>query len=267
MKILQAVEITKSYGIKAAVNRVCLEIHSGEIVGLLGQNGAGKSTVLSMLVGMIKPDHGKIFLKGTDITDMPMRSRAKFGIGPLIQNHLLIKNKNDLGIGNPLQRPLVDQNLTVEDNIFAELKQLMFTSEARIKKLSHILGELGLTHLAKKKAFTLSIRERKRLEIAKAISSSPDLIILDEPFSLIDPLAVDEIQDIILRLKEKGMGILLTDHNVRAALSITDHSYILDSGSIITAGTTNKLLEDPLAKKSYFGEKFLSNDIILKKPI
>ena len=243
MKLIQAVEITKNYGRKAAVNRVNFEVHSGEIAGLLGQNGAGKSTAFSMVIGMIKPDHGKVFFRGEDITEMPIYMRARLGMGYLSQD------------------PSIFQRLTVEENVLAVLETIKFIYRERIKKLNQVLGELGLTHLSKKMAFTLSGGERRRLEIARAMATSPSLILLDEPFSFIDPIAVAEIQDIVLGLKESGIGILLTDHNVREALSITDHSYIMSAGNIITSGTTDKLLDDPLARKSYFGEKFLSSDI------
>jgi lipopolysaccharide export system ATP-binding protein len=246
MKLIQAVEITKNYGRKAAVNRVNFEVHSGEIAGLLGQNGAGKSTAFSMVIGLIKPDHGKVFFRGEDITELPIYMRARLGMGYLSQN------------------PSIFQRLTVEENVLAVLETIKFNYRERIKKLNQVLGELGLTHLSKKMAFTLSGGERRRLEIARAMATSPSLILLDEPFSFIDPIAVAEIQDIVISLKETGIGILLTDHNVREALSITDHSYIMSAGNIITSGTTEKLLDDPLARKSYFGEKFLSSDIRAK---
>ncbi len=243
MKLIQTVEITKTYGKKTAVDRVSFEVHSGEIAGLLGQNGAGKSTAFAMVIGMIKPDHGKVFFRGEDITDMPIYMRARLGMGYLSQE------------------PSVFQRLSVEENILAVLETVKYNYRERMKRLNMVLGELGLTHLSKKMAFTLSGGERRRLEIARAMATSPSLILLDEPFSFIDPIAVAEIQDIVLGLKEKGIGILLTDHNVREALSITDHSYIINMGSIITNGTTQKLINDPLARKSYFGENFLSNDI------
>ncbi len=246
MKLMQAVEITKAYGRKTAVDHISFEVHSGEIAGLLGQNGAGKSTAFSMVIGMIRPDHGKVYFRGEDVTDLPIYMRARKGMGYLSQ------------------QPSIFQRLTVEENVLAVLETLKVDYRERMKKLNQVLGELGLTHLSKKWAYTLSGGERRRLEIARAISTSPTLILLDEPFSFIDPIAVAEIQDIVLSLKEKGIGILLTDHNVREALSITDHSYILSSGSIITSGTTQKILNDPLARKSYFGEKFLSSDI--RKP-
>ena len=243
MKLIQAVEITKTYGKKTAVDHISFEVHSGEIAGLLGQNGAGKSTAFSMVIGMIKPDHGKVYFRGVDVTDMPIYMRARLGMGYLSQE------------------PSVFQRLTVEENILVVLETLKISYRERMKKQNQVLGELGLTHLSKKMAFTLSGGERRRLEIARAISTSPSLILLDEPFSFIDPIAVAEIQDIVISLKEKGIGILLTDHNVREALSITDHSYILNSGSIITSGTTQKLINDPLARKSYLGESFMGNDI------
>jgi lipopolysaccharide export system ATP-binding protein len=195
---------------------------------------------------MLKPDHGKVFFRGEDITEMPIYLRARLGMGYLSQE------------------PSIFQRLTVEENVLAVLETIKFNYRERIKKLNQVLGELGLTHLSKKMAYTLSGGERRRLEIARAMATSPSLILLDEPFSFIDPIAVAEIQDIVLGLKETGIGILLTDHNVREALSITDHSYIMSAGNIITSGTTEKLLDDPLARKSYFGEKFLSSDIRTK---
>ncbi len=243
MKLIQAIELTKTYGKKNVVNHISFEIHSGEIAGLLGQNGAGKSTAFSMAIGMIKPSYGKVFFRGEDITNMPIYLRARLGMGYLSQE------------------PSVFQRLTVEENVLAILETLKFDYRERNKKLNQLLGELGLTHLSKKKAYTLSGGERRRLEIARAMSTSPSMILLDEPFSFIDPIAVAEIQDIVLSLKEKGIGILLTDHNVREALSITDHSYIISEGAIITSGTTQEILNDPLARKSYLGENFLSNDI------
>jgi lipopolysaccharide export system ATP-binding protein len=243
MKLIQAIELTKTYGKRNVVNHVSFEVHSGEIAGLLGRNGAGKSTAFSMVIGLNKPDYGRVFFRGEDITDLPIYMRARMGMGYLPQE------------------PSVFQRLTVEENILAILETLKFSYRERGKKLNQLLGELGLTHLSKKKSYTLSGGERRRLEIARAMATSPSLILLDEPFSFIDPIAVAEIQDIVLGLKEKGIGILLTDHNVREALSITDQSYILNEGTIITSGTTQKLLHDPLARKSYLGENFMSNDI------
>ncbi len=243
MKLIQAFELTKTYGKRNVVNRVNFEVHSGEIAGILGRNGAGKSTAFSMIIGLIKPNHGSVFFRGEDITDLPIYQRARLGMGYLSQE------------------PSTFQRLTVEENILAILETLKFSYRERSKKLNKLLGELGLTHLSKKKAYTLSGGERRRLEIARAMSTSPSLILLDEPFSFIDPIAVAEIQDIVLSLKEKGIGILITDHNVREALSITDQSYILNEGTIITSGTTQKILNDPLARESYLGDNFLSSDI------
>lgn len=243
MKLLQAIELVKTYGKKNVVNHVSFEVHAGQIAGLLGQNGAGKSTAFSMVIGMIRPSYGKVFFGGEEITNLPIYMRARLGMGFLSQE------------------PSVFQRLTVEENILAILETLKFDYRGRKRKLNQLLGELGLTHLSKKSANTLSGGERRRLEIARAMSTSPSLILLDEPFSFIDPIAVAEIQDIVLILKDKGIGILLTDHNVREALSITDHSYIISDGSIVTSGNTAKLVNDPLAKKLYFGEKFLTNDI------
>lgn len=243
MKLLQAVELTKAYGKRTVVNHVSLDVDSGEIVGLLGQNGAGKSTAFAMLIGMTRPNSGSVFFRGEEITRMPIYLRARLGMGYLSQE------------------PSVFQRLSVEENILAILETIKLRYRERKNKLNQLLGDLGLTHLSKKKAYTLSGGERRRLEIARAMSTSPSLILLDEPFSFIDPIAVAEIQDIILGLKDKGIGILITDHNVREALSITDHSYIVSEGSIITSGNTQKILKDPLARKSYLGDNFLSNDI------
>ncbi|MFQ5964015.1 MAG: LPS export ABC transporter ATP-binding protein [Candidatus Scalinduaceae bacterium] len=243
MKLLQAIELTKVYGKRKAVDHLSFEVNSGEIAGLLGQNGAGKSTAFAMAIGMLRPNYGKVFFRGEDITDLPIYMRARLGMGYLSQE------------------PSVFQRLTVEENILAILETLKFKHRDRKKRLNQLLGELGLMHLSKKKAYTLSGGERRRLEIARAMSTSPSLILLDEPFSFIDPIAVAELQDIVLSLKERGIGILLTDHNVREALSITDHSYVINEGSIITSGTTQEILNDPLARKSYLGENFLSKDV------
>ena len=243
MKLLQAIELIKTYGKKNVVNHVSFEVYAGQIAGLLGQNGAGKSTAFSMVIGMIRPNYGKVFFRGEEITNLPIYLRARLGMGYLAQE------------------PSIFQRMTVEENILAILETLKFDYRDKKRRLNQLLGELGLTHLSKKYANTLSGGERRRLEIARVMTTSPSLILLDEPFSFIDPIAVAEIQDIVLNLKDKGIGILLTDHNVREALSITDHSYIMSDGSIVTSGNTEKLINDPLARKFYFGEKFLTNDI------
>ncbi|MHC4182466.1 MAG: LPS export ABC transporter ATP-binding protein [Planctomycetota bacterium] len=184
MKLIQAIELTKTYGKRNVVNHVSFEIHSGEIAGLLGQNGAGKSTAFSMVIGLNRPDYGSVFFCGEDVTDLPIYMRARLGMGYLSQE------------------PSIFQRMTVEENVLAILETLKFSYRERIKKLNQLLGELGLTHLSKKKACTLSGGERRRLEIARAMSTSPSLILLDEPFSFIDPIAVAEIQEIVLGLKD-----------------------------------------------------------------
>jgi lipopolysaccharide export system ATP-binding protein len=243
MALLQAQGLTKAYGKRVIVNDVAIEVGSGEIVGLLGKNGAGKSTAFGMIMGIIRPDSGKVFFRDEDITSLPIYKRARKGMGFLAQE------------------PSVFQRLTVEQNILAILEMRHYSRKERHKRLAEMLDEFGLASLAKKKAYTLSGGEKRRLEMARALSTAPSLILLDEPFSGIDPIAVSEIQDLVLRLKSEGIGLLITDHNVREALSITDHSYIINEGVIVSKGTTQQILTDPLARKLYLGEGFSTNDV------
>lgn len=243
MALLRAQDLTKAYGKRVIVNDVTIEVDSSEIVGLLGKNGAGKSTAFGMIMGIIKPDGGKVFFGNEDVTNLPIYKRARRGMGYLAQE------------------PSVFQRLTTEQNILAVLEMRHYGRKERHKRLGEMLDEFGLTSLAKKKAYTLSGGEKRRLEMARALSTSPSLILLDEPFSGIDPIAVSEIQDLVLRLKREGIGLLITDHNVREALSITDHSYIISEGVIISKGTTKQILTDPLARKLYLGEGFSTNDV------
>lgn len=238
MKLLEVQGLTKSFSKRTVVNNVDFEVFSSEIVGLLGKNGAGKSTLFRMIIGLIRPDKGKVLFQNNDITKEPIYMRARHGMGYLSQE------------------PSIFQKLTTEENILAILETLKYNRTEKHKKLLQLLGEFGLTKLAKMKAFTLSGGERRRLEIARSLATSPSLILLDEPFTGVDPIAITEVKDIVLHLRDKGIGILITDHNVRDALSITDRSYIIDEGMVITKGTTSEILDDPIARKAYLGEEW-----------
>ncbi len=238
MTLLKAEALVKAYDGRRVVNDVTMEISPGEIVGLLGKNGAGKTTSFRIIVGMISADAGKVTLKDTDITRLPMYKRARSGMGYLSQE------------------PSVFQKMTVRDNLMAILETLNLTKKQREQKADEIMGELGLLSLAKQRANTLSGGERRRVEIARALVTSPAVMMLDEPFSGVDPIAVEEIKEIISALREKGMGILLTDHNVRETLSITDRSYIIEQGKILREGNSEALVSDELVRQVYLGEKF-----------
>ena len=207
-------------------------------MGLLGPNGAGKTTTFYMVVGLITPDSGKIFFDNREITHVAMYQRARYGIGYLSQE------------------PSIFRKLTVEENIMAVLETLRLSKHERRQRLEKLLEELRMTQLAKSKAYTLSGGERRRLEITRCLVTNPSFILLDEPFSGVDPIAVFEVQQIIESLKNKGLGILLTDHNVRETLSITDRSYIMTEGKILLSGTAQELINNPEAKKIYLGERF-----------
>ncbi|MBI4846400.1 MAG: LPS export ABC transporter ATP-binding protein [Candidatus Omnitrophica bacterium] len=236
--LLRTELISKSYKKKKIVNEVSFSIRKAEVVGLLGPNGAGKTTTFYMVVGLITPDKGKIFFDNREITHMPMYKRARHGIGYLSQE------------------PSIFRKLTVEENIMAVLETLSISKKERKKRLEQLLEELKMTSLAKSRAYTLSGGERRRLEITRCLVTNPSFILLDEPFSGVDPIAVFEVQQIIADLKRKGLGILLTDHNVRETLSITDRSYIMNEGKILLSGTAQELINNPEAKKIYLGERF-----------
>jgi len=242
MNLLRAEGLTKSYGKRTVVKQVSFEVNDGEIVGLLGQNGAGKSTSFNMIIGAIRPDSGRVIFQNEDITNLPIYLRARKGMGYLCQE------------------PSVFQRLTVEENILAILETHRYNSDDKYKRLIELLTEFNLKSLAKNKAFTLSGGERRRLEIARALASSPTMILLDEPFTGVDPIAVNEVQDIVLRLKNKGIGLLITDHNVREALSITNRSYIINEGSVVASGTTQEILNNPIARQSYLGDNFPTSE-------
>jgi lipopolysaccharide export system ATP-binding protein len=235
---LEARGLQKSFWQRKVVDDVNLVINPGEVVGLLGPNGAGKTTTFYMVVGLLAPDRGRILLDGADITALPMYRRARRGIGYLPQESSVIRK------------------LTVEDNLLAILEMLDLTSREREERKVALLRELGLDRLAKQRAYTLSGGERRRLEITRALITSPSFLLLDEPFTGIDPIAIADIQEIVSRLKGKGIGVLITDHNVRETLQITDRSYILYGGQILVSGTSKELATNERAREIYLGEKF-----------
>ena len=236
--LLEVKGLSKSYDGKEVVKGVDLLVKRGEIVGLLGPNGAGKTTTFYMIVGVIPPNRGSIVFDNNDITNLPIHERARFGIGYLSQE------------------PSIFRKLSVEENIMAILETLPINRAERLRRLKNLLEELNIAHLGKHKAFTLSGGERRRLEITRALVTNPSFILLDEPFSGIDPIVVNEAQEIIKELKEKGLGILLTDHNVRETLSITDRAYLIAEGRILISGSAQELINDPQARSIYLGENF-----------
>jgi lipopolysaccharide export system ATP-binding protein len=238
MATLRTHALTKSYGGRTVVRGVSLDVASGEVVGLLGPNGAGKTTTFYMVVGLTAPDSGRVDLDGTDVTSDPMYVRARKGIGYLPQE------------------PSVFRGLTVAQNILAILETLDLSGAARRARLRELLAELGLTPLARSMAYTLSGGERRRLEITRALSISPKFVLLDEPFAGIDPIAVTDIQKIIFHLKERGIGVLITDHNVRETLRITDRAYIVHDGVMFRSGTPSALAADEDVKRIYLGADF-----------
>jgi lipopolysaccharide export system ATP-binding protein len=238
MPTLRTENLTKAYSGRTVVRGVSLEISSGEVVGLLGPNGAGKTTTFSMVVGLVGPDTGKVLLDGNDVTDDPMYVRARKGIGYLPQEASIFRG------------------LTVEQNIAAILETLDLDAQARRVRLRELLAELGLTPLARSKAYTLSGGERRRVEITRALVISPKFMLLDEPFAGIDPIAVSDIQKIIFHLKSRGIGVLITDHNVRETLRITDRAYIVHDGVIFKSGTPQSLADDEEVKRIYLGTDF-----------
>ena len=238
MHLLETKGLVKSYGGRRVVDGVDINVRPGEVVGLLGPNGAGKTTTFYMITGIISPDKGKITFNKKNITKMSMHKRSRSGIGYLSQE------------------PSIFRKLTVEENILAILETLDFTRKERKRRLDELLNELKIAHLRKNKAYTLSGGERRRLEITRALVTNPMFILLDEPFSGIDPIAVYDCQEVMRELKEKNIGILLTDHNVRETLTITDRSYLMCEGSILISGTKDELIANPKAREIYLGEKF-----------
>jgi len=238
MATLRTEALTKSYGGRTVVRGVSVEVRSGEVVGLLGPNGAGKTTTFYMTVGLTAPDSGRVLLDGADVTHDPMYIRARKGIGYLPQE------------------PSVFRGLTVQQNILAILETLSLTAAERRTRLRTLLAELNLTPLADSPAYTLSGGERRRVEITRALVISPRFILLDEPFAGIDPIAVADIQDIVSHLSERGIGVLITDHNVRETLRITDRAYIVNEGTIFRSGTPESLAEDEEVRRVYLGSDF-----------
>ena len=230
--------LIKRYGGRQVVSDVSIKLHQGEVVGLLGPNGAGKTTTFYMIVGMVRPDKGYIFLNDTEISTLPMYKRARLGIGYLPQESSVFRK------------------LSVENNIMAILETQGLKRAARKQRLEELLEEFKIEHIRKNKAMSCSGGERRRLEIARALASEPDFLLLDEPFAGIDPIAVEDIQNIISQLKDKGMGILITDHSVRETLSITDRAYIMYKSQVLTEGTSQFLAQDERARKIYLGESF-----------
>ncbi len=230
--------LVKEYGGRRVVDRVNIELSKGEIVGLLGANGAGKSTTFNMVVGLIRPTSGTIHYEDRDITAMPMHMRARLGVGYLAQDMSIFRK------------------LSVEDNIRSILQTTGLTRIEQKARLERLLAELGVEHLRKSIAYTLSGGERRRVEIARALVHEPDFILLDEPFSGVDPKAVEELQDIIFQMQGRGLGVLITDHNVRETLSVTDRAYIIFEGRVMLSGTCEELVNSPEARKYYLGERF-----------
>ncbi|MFM7194862.1 MAG: LPS export ABC transporter ATP-binding protein [Bacteroidota bacterium] len=235
---LHAEGLLKTYKKRTVVNQVSIEVGQGEIVGLLGPNGAGKTTSFYMIVGLIKPNEGKIFLNDQDITDMPMYQRARLGIGYLAQEASVFRK------------------LTVEENIMAPLEMRDVPKEERKRKVEQMLEEFSLTHVRKSLGGVLSGGERRRTEIARALAVDPAFVLLDEPFAGVDPIAVEEIQSIVARLRSKNIGILITDHNVDETLSITDRAYLMVEGKLFRQGTAQELADDPMVRKVYLGQNF-----------
>jgi lipopolysaccharide export system ATP-binding protein len=235
---LRSESLVKIYKKRKVVNRASVQVSKGEIVGLLGPNGAGKTTTFYMIMGMIKPESGKVFLDDVEITTIPMYKRAKMGIGYLPQEASVFRR------------------LSVEDNLLAVLETTNLNKAERINKCEKLLDELSIQQIRKNKGFQLSGGERRRTEIARALATDPSFILLDEPFAGVDPIAVEDIMNIVANLKNRGIGVLITDHNVHETLSIVDKAYILIDGVIFKQGSANELANDEEVKKLYLGEKF-----------
>ena len=238
MKLLEVKDLTKYYGKRKVVDGVSLSVKRGEIVGLLGPNGAGKTTSFYMIVGIVAPDNGTVTFDNQDITHLPIHVRSQLGIGYLSQE------------------PSVFTKLTVEQNIMSVLETVPMSWQQRRERLNELLNELKISHLRKSKAYTLSGGEKRRLEITRALVKNPSFILLDEPFSGIDPIVVHEAQEMIKELKDMGIGVMITDHNVRETLSIVDRAYILSEGRILLSGKSEDLIENKEAKRVYLGENF-----------
>lgn len=235
---LRAIGLVKSFRGRKVVKGVAIEVYAGEVVGLLGPNGAGKTTIFDMVVGLCQPDEGDIIFKGTSVTDLPMYKRARRGIGYLPQESSVFRR------------------LSVEHNVLAILEMLGYARKERSQRVDELLKELDLLHIRKSMAYALSGGERRRLEITRALAATPSFMLLDEPFAGIDPIAVADIQQIITRLKDKGIGILITDHNVQETLSIVDRAYIINEGLILESGSPEVIVQSETARAVYLGEQF-----------
>lgn len=238
MELLRTEGLIKRYGRRTVVNGVNIVVGAGEVVGLLGPNGAGKTTTFSMVVGLLRPNHGRVVFQGRDVTHLPMHQRARMGMGYLSQE------------------PSIFRKLTVEQNVMAILETLSLSARERRLRLKVLLQDLKLTRLQKQRAYTLSGGEKRRLEVTRALVTEPSFLMLDEPFSGVDPKAVNDVQDIIGDLRDRGLGILLTDHNVRETLSIVDRAYIIFDGQVMTEGDSDFLINDPKARELYLGARF-----------
>lgn len=235
---LRSEKIVKVYKERTVVKGVDIHVKSGEIVGLLGPNGAGKTTSFYMMVGFIRPTEGKVFIDGNDVTEQPMYERARHGLGYLAQE------------------PTIFKGLTVEENLLAVLERILDDKKEQKRQVDSLLEEFGLSKLAKQKAWTLSGGEKRRMEIARCMISKPQIILLDEPFVGIDPITVADLRKMIFKLRDKGLGVLITDHNVRETLPLTERAYLIYDGKILVEGDQNTLLNDPNARKLYLGEDF-----------
>ncbi len=242
MELLRTNGLVKRYSGRTVVDHVSFTVNQGEIVGLLGRNGAGKTTTFRMTIGMITPEEGEVSFDGTDVTKMPMFRRARRGMGYLSQE------------------PSIFQRLTVRQNLLAILETMSLPRRDRLARCEHLLDQFGLTVQRKQLARTLSGGERRKLEIARALVTNPTMILLDEPFSGVDPIAVEELQGEIRGLKERGISVLLTDHNVRETLTVTDRSYIMDDGKVLREGHPRDLINDPLVRKTYLGRTFRGDE-------
>lgn len=240
---IEVKQISKAYGGRTVADHVTLSIRKGEVVGLLGPNGAGKTTTFYMVVGLIKPDSGNIFFNKREITNRPMYKRARMGIGYLPQEASVFRK------------------LSVKDNIKLVLENLKIPEVQKKERLQKLLDELGIGRIADSYGYSLSGGERRRVEIARALAQEPSFILLDEPFAGVDPIAVQDIQSIILQLQKKGLGLLITDHNVRETLAIVDRAYIMNLGKILVAGTANEVAHDETARKFYLGDRFTLDQI------
>jgi lipopolysaccharide export system ATP-binding protein len=236
--VLKVQNLTKNYGGRPVVSGLSFQVRQGEVVGLLGPNGAGKTTAFYMTIGLVHPESGSVYFKNQDVTEQPIHKRAHLGMGYLAQE------------------PSVFRNLTVEENILCILETLPLSKQQKKERLEELLAELHLEKLADKKAFSLSGGERRRLEITRALVTEPSLLLLDEPFANIDPLAVHDVKKMIQHLKEKGISVLITDHNAREIFSIVDRSYLIQEGKVLMSGSVNELLENKQARSTYFGEDF-----------